>query len=542
MAFARDSYTAAAAATDFTISFSYLEEDHVEVQVNGVAQVITTNYTIVNLGATVRFNSGLTSGDIVVITRNTSRDARLVDYVVPGTLDELTLDTDSLQAFYMVQEGIDRAELSLGIDDATDQWDGDSLQIKNLSPGTLGTDAVNKDQLDAVTALTGNVPSPEDPGEDNKTLVASGGTFDWGTLPVAGGGTGGTTASAALTNLGFSSFIQTLIDDADEVTAKETLKTPASIITEVNNADRTVLSSNDGVLFMMENLTADRTVDLLSAAGRQGYTVGIEFTSGSNKVIIDPSGSQTIDGFTTFELKKPGDRIWITSDDSNWKILSSNLAPVTTVFTSSGTFTPTPGRRVFRVGVQGAGGGAGGGGVTANALHTSCGGGGGGGAYAEGTIHLDDLGATETVTIGSGGAGGSGATSGSSGSLSSFGSLISSGPGLFGSSSGAAAGFNHRAGGAGGTNTIDAAVDVVYDKDGMRGFASTAQDQFPAQLAQGGHSFSSYGGHGIPGNADGENAQGVGAGGSGGCNRGGSGTPTKSGGDGGDGYVFVVET
>ena len=56
-----------------------------------------------------------------------------------------------------------------------------------------------------------------------------------GTLAVSDGGTGATTATAALTNLGFSNYGKTLIDDADAAAARTTLGL-GSIATQAANS------------------------------------------------------------------------------------------------------------------------------------------------------------------------------------------------------------------------------------------------------------------------------------------------------------------
>jgi len=88
------------------------------------------------------------------------------------------------------------------------------------------------------------------------------------------------------------------------------------------------------------------------------------------------------------------------------------------VFTSSGTWNKPSGLSpyaIVKVQVWGAGGGG---------KNTVQGGGGGGGSYVERWFQLSELGASETVTVGTGGAGGVGAADGSAGGNSSFGSLV----------------------------------------------------------------------------------------------------------------------
>jgi hypothetical protein len=90
------------------------------------------------------------------------------------------------------------------------------------------------------------------------------------------------------------------------------------------------------------------------------------------------------------------------------------------VFTSSGTYTPHANTRIVKVTVTGGGGGGGGQNTPTNERSS---GGGGSAGTAIMDISIDDLGSTETVTIGAAGAGGaSGENDGGTGGTSSFGS------------------------------------------------------------------------------------------------------------------------
>ncbi len=97
----------------------------------------------------------------------------------------------------------------------------------------------------------------------------------------------------------------------------------------------------------------------------------------------------------------------------------------TVYFTSNGTFTKAdhaPWLYKVRVRLSASGGGGG------AAIGVAIGGGGGGGGYAEKEVVEDDLGTTETVTVGIGGSGGVGGNGGA-GQVSSFGSHASGGSG-----------------------------------------------------------------------------------------------------------------
>ncbi len=176
MAFARDSYTASASQTDFTITFPYLAEDDVNVYKDGVlmtnqADADTVSYQVVST-TIVRFGAGLTGGEVVLVTRTTSQSVRLVDYTTASTLTEEDLDNDSLQAFYMAQESIDTAGTALGLG-SDDNWDATTKLIKNVTDPVAAQDAATKAYVDAVLTASGNVPVPS---ANKDILIATGAT------------------------------------------------------------------------------------------------------------------------------------------------------------------------------------------------------------------------------------------------------------------------------------------------------------------------------------------------------------------------------
>ena len=130
--------------------------------------------------------------------------------------------------------------------------DGGGLTLKGATDKTFNW----VDSTDAWTssehiALTGSTKKFIIDGTDvlAKTVLGSGvvtsslttvgtiGTGVWGAtdIAVAHGGTGASTASDALTNLGFSAYGKTLIDDADAAAARTTLGL-GTIATQASNA------------------------------------------------------------------------------------------------------------------------------------------------------------------------------------------------------------------------------------------------------------------------------------------------------------------
>ena len=181
MAFARDVYTATGGQTDFTISYNYLSQTHVEVYQNGTQLVESTDFTYSN-ATTVALNSGATAGDTIVLVRNSSQGTPLVDFTA-GVLIEGDLDTANLQAIYMAQEAIDSVGQNLG-KDSNEIWDAAGIRIQNLGTPENAADAVTKAYVDAISAAAGNVPTPGNPGEDDYFLKAGSGTWAW-TSPSA---------------------------------------------------------------------------------------------------------------------------------------------------------------------------------------------------------------------------------------------------------------------------------------------------------------------------------------------------------------------
>jgi hypothetical protein len=97
----------------------------------------------------------------------------------------------------------------------------------------------------------------------------------------------------------------------------------------------------------------------------------------------------------------------------------------TQVFTSSGTYTPTAGMAYCIVELVGGGGGGGGCGAP-GATNISAGSGGCAGDYSRKTISAATVGASQTITIGAGGAGGPNTTPwiGTTGGTTSFGAIF----------------------------------------------------------------------------------------------------------------------
>jgi len=153
-------YTGDGVTTNRAVPFPYISQDHVSVTVDGVS----TAFTWVN-ASTVSISPAPANGADIKVSRDSSSTERLVEYQV-GTLNADDLNTDSLQAFYLAQEAVDRAGDAMGLTDDGD-WDAEGLRVTNAGDAVDAQDLVTKAQLDAaaiapVTPTAGsiaNVPS-----------------------------------------------------------------------------------------------------------------------------------------------------------------------------------------------------------------------------------------------------------------------------------------------------------------------------------------------------------------------------------------------
>jgi hypothetical protein len=151
-------YTATAAQQYFAFNFPYLEDDHVIVEIEGVDQTITTNYTI-ETSPSQRINlsnptTALAGGELVRIKRRSAPNTNLVDFQNGSVLTESELDRAYLHNRYLAEEATEGADSGLKELEGSTNYNAGNKQIKNLADGTLATDAVNKGYVDTQIALT----------------------------------------------------------------------------------------------------------------------------------------------------------------------------------------------------------------------------------------------------------------------------------------------------------------------------------------------------------------------------------------------------
>lgn len=207
-------------------------------------------------------------------------------------------------------------------------------------------------------------------------------------------------------------------------------------------------------------------------------------------------------------------------------------------YTADATWTKAdyPGLRAIMIRLVGGGGG--GGGCTAFTSSTQCAaaGGGGGGAYAETFVLEADLGATETVQVGAGGAGASaGQNAGSAGEASFFGTFCNADQGSGGGAGNLIASPDY--GNSGGNGGFGVTGDLIID--GGDGWSVVAMQAAVIRAPGGSTVWSPTRPLGRSGNGfNGASGHGYGGGGSGGANANDQST-ARSGGTGANGLVIV---
>lgn len=101
--YARVSYTYSGGDKLFTVTFPYLDKDHIKVFINKTA---TTEFTF-NTSSQILISADLTSGDTVLIKRQTPIEDKMVVFSNRNILDKDCQNLALDQIFYAVQEYID---------------------------------------------------------------------------------------------------------------------------------------------------------------------------------------------------------------------------------------------------------------------------------------------------------------------------------------------------------------------------------------------------------------------------------------------------
>jgi hypothetical protein len=266
-----------------------------------------------------------------------------------------------------------------------------------------------------------------------------------GTLPIANGGTGLTSAGAA----GF--FLKS---DGTNFVASA-IGGNFSIPTSTRTSNTILGLLDNGYYIDVTSGTFTQTFTAATTLGA-GWWVYIG-NSGTGNVTLDPNSSETIDGLTSFVMYPKEVRL-VLCNGTSFKSIVINTFNLTV--TSTGSITIPPGYQKLTIDAVGAGGGGGTGVVNTSGGDRYGPAGGGAGARVIATVDSPTAGSSVTATIGAGG------TAGNVGGNSSFNNVVAygGGAGAGGSTSnvtlsgGGGGGGLASVGGAGSSNVNPASI------------------------------------------------------------------------------------
>ena len=139
-------YTGDGTTRVFNVTFQYLNQENIEVKLDGTP----VNFTWLDTSR-VELSTTPLLGQTVEIRRVSDRTQREVNFQDGSVLNEATLDTDSDQLFHLAQEAFDEADNAIKLT-SSGAFDSEGRRLINLPNPTDDNDAVTKAYADGVRA------------------------------------------------------------------------------------------------------------------------------------------------------------------------------------------------------------------------------------------------------------------------------------------------------------------------------------------------------------------------------------------------------
>lgn len=325
----RISYTGNGATLAFAYPFRILDASHLKVYVDTVLQA--SGYAVSGVGGatggTVTFSAAPANGAVVLLLRDvpltqtvdTQNNETILEDVLDASLDKLTMIAQQ------IAENIGRSPTLGAADvDGSGAYNANGNRIANLGAPTAQTDAARVQDISAIVAAAGNVPSPLS-GDAGKFLKATGAAaFGW-------------TAAASTDIADFAEAARDAIGAA--------LVAGTNITITVNDAGDTITIGNTGPTSadITAAVEADRAFRSQCAQmGPRGNDNNPNFlpaTSGS--LLLQTQNIISNDPLIVHAAQGRGGRTAVITSDITW----SPLASSSTVFlgltvNADGTVTP----------------------------------------------------------------------------------------------------------------------------------------------------------------------------------------------------------
>ena len=178
MAVTQNSYTRDGSATNYSFTFPYLDKSDVKVRINGVTQA-TTAYSFAN-ATTITMGSAGSSGDKLVIFRDTNNDAKKATFYAGSAIKSEDLNNNYDQILYVAQEVDNNAMTSDGTTSMTANLPlGEDVAIvfegatDNAYETTLTVTDPTADRTITLPNVTGTVITTGDTGTVTATMLAA---------------------------------------------------------------------------------------------------------------------------------------------------------------------------------------------------------------------------------------------------------------------------------------------------------------------------------------------------------------------------------